>query len=62
MAEPAGLKKLFEMRIFWILLSILLVVMAVLSWRRGETVYVVIYALFLVFTVSRASGWRMKPM
>ncbi len=62
MAEPTGLKKLFEQRVFWIALSILLVGLDVRSWLGGETAYGVIYIVFLAFTVARASGWRLKPM
>ncbi len=62
MPEPRGLQKLFERRIFWIVLSVVLLAMVGRSWQRHETAYVVIYLLFLAFTIARASGWRMKPM
>ncbi len=62
MTEPRGIRKIFDLRAFWVVLAIVLLVLAGLSWTRGETEFVVIYGLLLAVAVARATGWRMKPM
>ncbi len=53
------MRKLFEQRAFWIVLSVLCIGLGVLALRRGERDFAIIYLVFLAFTVARAAGWRM---
>ncbi len=56
------MRSLFEKRVFWIVLAVVLAGLGVNAVIRGEHAFAVIYLLFIAFAVARASGWRMKGL
>lgn len=56
------MRNLFEKRVFWIVLAVVLLSLGANALNRGEREFAVVYLLFLAFAVARASGWRMPRL
>jgi hypothetical protein len=56
------MRNLFEKRLFWIVLAVVLLGLSVNAFNRGERPFAVIYLAFLVFALARAAGWRMPRL